>query len=108
LFRKTDPASRQIAARLKCDLGGLDIDASPYFEEDEDDCSLYPYWGTRLLALLEEINSADRTSAFQKKVRMKLRKKLMVIFSMLAVVVGIIGIVYQTREDSKQSRKEQV
>ena len=89
---------------MKCDFTSLDLDPSPYFEEEEDDCTLYPHWSTRLLALVEEIDAAKQ-KAWLLVLKRMFCKKLMVIFTMPAILVGVIGVVYDTWDNSSVGLK---
>ncbi|KAH7083871.1 hypothetical protein FB567DRAFT_581361 [Paraphoma chrysanthemicola] len=99
IFRRTDFASSEVAARIKCDMGFLDFNPSQWSEDGDAALIGFPYWGRRLSILLKEVESARRKSGWLLLLKKRFNEngRVMIFIGVLTMVVAIVAVVYQAR-----------
>jgi hypothetical protein len=65
--------------------------------DDEDEDYQYRYLGTRLEEIVRLVDQKERLRSWLFRATFQLRKRIAIILSVIAILVAVIGVVYQAR-----------
>lgn len=81
----------QVGGGSRFDTNLLGFDLSDYSHDEEED-KQYPYWGARLLILVRAIREPKADGVLWLWIKQRSRKEHLMIVTVMAFVVAVIGI----------------